>query len=592
MGCIAAIPLLVVLVVGLGTAYTNTQSLLIDKATLMVREIVDRTRAYLAPAEAVPIFLGDLVDRGSIDPDDRQQVREAIRYAFAGAPQLGSVAYVHADGWSMVASRDPEHGRVGVEEGAWRDDPTIRAAVKASVGQGSTPHWSEPLFIAETGTTVVSFVRPIIRDGHFHAAIAATISIRALSRFISRVGSDLQENCFILYGRNQVIAFRTMIDGPLPISRAQPLPRLSDVEDPVLSQIWAPGNEWHTFSEHDAALSGGSIVSRKVGGRPFIFLDAPLNRRGSPEHWIVGSYVAAQEVDAEARRVRLAAVIGVAALLLATIAAFVLSRGLVRPVEALARASEAVSRLEVDMLAALPGSRLIELDGAVSAFNRMVVALRLFARYVPRRLVQMLLERGEAEILRSREREVTILFTDIVGFTRMAERMSAEACAQFLNAHLGLLTACVEDGGGLVDKFIGDCVMAFWVDPPGTSTQDQPGRAVRTALRMREAIRADNLAHGRKVRVRIGIHTGPAIVGNIGAPTRVNFTVVGDSVNVAQRLEQLNKALQPDQQVAILMSEPTARRLPDDLRARSLGPHRLRGRQQPMELFTIDSRSC
>jgi adenylate cyclase len=587
LGGLVALPLLVVFTVTLGTALTNTRTLLNDKAELIIGEIVERTRSYLAPAEAVPLFIGDLIDGGSIDADDERQIRDAIRYAFAGAPQLRGLAFVHADGWMVEAFRGPDRGSVGLERGIWRDDPVIRAIVDDEIATDPTPHWSPPRFVPETGMTLVSFVRPILREGRFRAAMVAAIRMRDLSAFVRQLGTELGENCFILYGRDHVLAHRNLEDGPLPISRSNPLPRLTDVRDAVLTQIWAAETEWRPLQPAGVA-DGHRVDGRTVDGRGYIFLYAPLQLRGSAEPWLIGGYVPADAVNAEARRVMIAGVTGLAALLIAGIGAILLGRALGRPVAQLAHASDAVSRLAVDGLEPLPPSRLVEMDRAVAAFNHMVVALRLFARYVPRRLVRLLLERGEAEVLRSREREVTILFTDIVGFTAMSDHMPAEACARFLNAHLGLLTQCVEAEDGIVDKFIGDCVMAFWVHAEDQSGADHAERAVRAALRMRAALVADNRSQAIPVRVRIGIHSGPAIVGNVGAASRFNFTIVGSAVNIAQRIEALNKVIQPGQEVAILLSESTARLLPPTLAVTSLGAHRLRGHDRPVELFTVD----
>jgi adenylate cyclase len=152
------------------------------------------------------------------------------------------------------------------------------------------------------------------------------------------------------------------------------------------------------------------------------------------------------------------------------------------------------------------------------------------------------------------------MFTDIVGFTLQAEGLSAPDTAAFLNHHFSLLIPCIEAERGTVDKFIGDSVMAFWNAPEQQT--DHADRACRAALAIRAAIRSENearIARGeRAIRLRIGIHTGPAVVGNIGSADRVNYTVVGDTVNVAQRCEALGKELEESRaDVTILISSRT-----------------------------------
>ena len=140
-------------------------------------------------------------------------------------------------------------------------------------------------------------------------------------------------------------------------------------------------------------------------------------------------------------------------------------------------------------------------------------------------------------------RDMTVMFTDIPGFTTLSEQLSATEVANLLNDHFTLVAGCVEAEEGTIDKYIGDSVMAFWGAP--SKQPDHAARAIRAALAIAETVRADNAIRrtdGRQeVRIRIGIHSGPALAGNIGAPGRINYTLVGDTVNAANRIEQLGK---------------------------------------------------
>jgi class 3 adenylate cyclase len=592
LSALVAIPLVIVFAASQGTAIRNTRALLDDKARLIVSQLVSRTQAYLAPAEAAPAFLGGLMERAALDPDDPVAVEKAIQFSFVAAPQLSAMVVVHEQGWDVAAYRQ-EDGSIGTELGQWREDPRIRQAVEAVVAKGGAAgYWGSPLFVEGAGTTLVSYVQPVLRDRRFRAAVVATIRLASLSAFVKDLSRDLGENAYILYGRDRVIAHKALAEGVLPVSPGHPLPRLGDVNDPVLASMWrpVPGRDdepWETIA--------GTVRVREVevGDEEFVVLYEELDLRTTGEPWLVGGYVAVSAVDSEVRRLVIAAATGVVAILLAILGAVLLARRLSRPIAELAHVSEAVSRLELDGVAPLAPSRLRELDRAVQAFNGMTSAMRLFARYVPRRLVEMLLEGGEAEVMRSRQREVTIMFTDMVGFSQLAGAMTADRCAQFLNHHLSLLTSRIEAEGGIVDKFIGDAVMAVWIHVPGGA--EPPGHAaaaVRAARAIRAAVVADNAGQGTKVRVRIGIHSGRVIVGNIGTPTRLNFTVVGDAVNMAQRVENAAKRLRPEAEVAILVSAATAALLADRDILRPLGSHPLPGRDEPVELFAIDDDPC
>jgi class 3 adenylate cyclase len=176
------------------------------------------------------------------------------------------------------------------------------------------------------------------------------------------------------------------------------------------------------------------------------------------------------------------------------------------------------------------------------------------------------------------------MFTDVTGFTATAERMSAEACATFLNDHLTLVIDCIEAEGGTVDKLMGDGVMAFWNAP--ARQPDHAARALRAALAIRERLLRANLTAPEPIRLRIGLHSGPTVVGNVGSPSRLSYTIVGDTVNVASRVEKAGKDLLPEAEVAILVSAATAEAAgPAGRDLRSLGECDIRGREAPVELF-------
>jgi class 3 adenylate cyclase len=260
------------------------------------------------------------------------------------------------------------------------------------------------------------------------------------------------------------------------------------------------------------------------------------------------------------------------------------ARRLGRPTVELAAASELVARLELDAVPVLPRSHLAEVDAAARAFNGMVGALRVFIRYAPARIVRALIRQGEAAV-RSERRVVTLMFTDMAGFTSAAEQMTAEAAASLLNAHHSLVVDCVEAEGGTVDKLIGDGLLAFWNAPE--PQPDHADRALRAALAIRAGITEANRGSIQPVRMRVGLHTGPVVVGHIGSPRRLSYTIVGDTVNVGNRIEEQSRELQADAEVAILLSAATARALTADQPLVPLGRHRLRGREGEVELFTV-----
>lgn len=207
-----------------------------------------------------------------------------------------------------------------------------------------------------------------------------------------------------------------------------------------------------------------------------------------------------------------------------------------------------------------------------------------FAKYVAPQVVEQMVARPELVRLGGERRELTLLFCDLAGFTSMSERLTPEAVARVINRYLTAMTRIIISRGGTVDKFIGDAVMAFWGAP---LTDAQHARhAVEAAVAMQQAmddLQAEFAAMGAGiVSLRIGIHSGPAVVGNMGSEERFDYTALGDTVNLASRLEGINKIYG----TRILLSSSTAEALGPDIRVRTVDRVRVKGKNEAVEVMT------
>lgn len=183
-------------------------------------------------------------------------------------------------------------------------------------------------------------------------------------------------------------------------------------------------------------------------------------------------------------------------------------------------------------------------------------------RFVPQRVAEQILEDPARLELKGEERELTLMFTDLEGFTKFCHGRDPRQTAEILNAYLDAMTAIVLDHGGTLDKYVGDAIVAFWGAP--IEYPDDTEKAVACALAMQaeaDAITARAQAeHGVALgRTRIGIHRGPVIVGNFGGTNRMQYTAMGDAMNIAARLESANKQIGSD----ILVSEAVRKAAPD-----------------------------
>lgn len=218
---------------------------------------------------------------------------------------------------------------------------------------------------------------------------------------------------------------------------------------------------------------------------------------------------------------------------------------------------------------------------AVSDRDRRLIA-RLFSLYLPPVVVERMVAGGRMPELGGEEREVTILFSDIAGFTAISEACDPATLVQGLNTYFSTMTDIIEMHGGFVDKYIGDAIVAVFGAPVDDVRHAE--QAMRAALKMRDALSADperfSLA-GLPLKTRIGLNTGRVLIGNIGSPRRFNYTAMGDAVNLASRLEGANKAYG----TSILVSEDTMQAAGDAIVARRVDIVRVVGRAQPVRLY-------
>jgi len=208
-------------------------------------------------------------------------------------------------------------------------------------------------------------------------------------------------------------------------------------------------------------------------------------------------------------------------------------------------------------------------------------AVAQFSRFVNPHVVQQLIERGGIEGA-GQTREVTLLFSDIRGFTTLSESRSPVEVVELLNRYFSLQVDVVFLHGGSLDKFIGDCIMALWGAP--LDDADHARRAVACALDMADTLQAFKRELGAEQSdfdVGIGLHSGPAVVGFIGSQKRREYTAIGDTVNLASRIEGLTK----DAKRRILVSRDTMERCGDAFDFVSCGTFPVKGRAQPVELF-------
>ncbi|UEM20348.1 HAMP domain-containing protein [Skermanella mucosa] len=581
-----------VLILGLSSAGRNTFALLNDKADLAIDNVVVRVRHQLDPARDQITYLNGLIESGKLDPDDPEAMRDTLRGALAATPQVTGIGFTPLNQIMTRAGRI--NGEMVESKLDLSASPDMAAAL-AEARDRQGPFWVEPVWSPDVRTTLLTVRMGVRRDDRFIGMLIVGVSIGDLSRFLSELYVDEGLSAFVLYGREHVLAHQALRYKEFDFSdhgAGLPLPRIDQVDDPVLASLWRDSRPADTFVIPGRNSANTEVV--EIGDDSHLFLLRTLEGYGA-QPWTVGINYRLDEVGVEIERLWTTGLVGLGILLVSVGAALWIGRAISRQISRLAAAAASVSALDFRSAPTLPDSRFRELANAADAFNAMVAGLRWFETYVPKGLVLRLIRRsaqgGATSALVSEERQVTVMFTDIRGFSTLAEDLGAAETAALLNSHFTLLATCIEAEGGTVDKFIGDAIMAFWGAPE--VQHDHAARALRAARAMALALRADNakrLAVGLPaVRIRVGLHSGPVVVGNIGSASRINYTIVGDSVNTAARIEELGAAMQGDAEIIVLVGATTAEESGGCVPLCPLGAQSLRGRSGRVEVFRLDA---
>lgn len=260
------------------------------------------------------------------------------------------------------------------------------------------------------------------------------------------------------------------------------------------------------------------------------------------------------------------------------------SRSISKPLLKLAHDLEKVRRFDLDTSVQIR-SHIIEVLNMKAAVDNTKCGLRSFKKYVPADVVADLIQLGKEAVLGVEKREMTVFFSDIADFTMISENLKAEDLAENLRIYFEGMTRAVLKNRGTIDKYIGDAIMAFWGAP--YPLEDHAVMACKAALQCQKYLLEVNkewTARGiPPLKTRIGLNTGEVIVGNIGYEERLNYTVIGDNVNLASRLEELNKYYG----TSIIISENTHQYLSKSFETRRLDIVAVKGKTKGIAIYEL-----
>ena len=601
LGALVALAVGVSLHLGLSSATENTRRLMANRSETLVTELERRIASQLRPVVQQARWAVDQIERGGVSLEDAQALNAFMLGALGAMPQVTGVAITSP----RALSRRWRRGSPQPLVEDWSDRAPVAAWLEAGASLAG-PQWQAPFWTPALGASILLLDTPIRIDGEFAGLYSQAVTISDLSRYIASVGSETGVIPFILYDRDHVLAHPLLISwSPAVSDRDQPLAALDALGDPVLERIWTPDSE-------ELYLLGGMTEAKAsgatVGDDYYVFLYRDIDRYG-PDTWTIGAYVNTGTSDVlewladiaravmsgsfentgtidgnEFERVVATVLAGLALLVLSVALAAWLGVRASRPVRALAAAARSIEVRRLDRVRPLPPSRVAEFDDANRSFNRMVAGLKenelvreTLGRFVPTDVARTLLTEGGE--LAPEQSEATVLFCDLEGFTSLTETLGPDGIVELLNEYFEVMVEILERHRGVVTQFQGDAILAtFNVPLPDPA---HASNALRAAIEMQSAVRRQEFA-GQRIGSRIGINTGRLVAGAVGAKGRLSYTVHGDAVNLAARLEALNKELG----TRILVSAATAEQV-EGFDLEPMGEVGVRGQTERVRIHAI-----
>jgi len=608
--------LIVVLVsVIMVSSYMRSEEALVRLARNIMSNIteytVDKTESFLSPAMEAADLVRKLTSSSILHQQDSKQMAHFFYNQLTVYPHFAGIYIGKPDGSFVYVSRDssrvPNGFRVksiSVQRGS-RDvdltycdeafkkidslkdtadayDPRERPWYRSAIKTDELVWTPAYLFFTSQQPGVTAARAVYSEQGEYIGVVGIDIEIGELSSFIDRLRIGREGKAMIIDQQGKLIAFpdvekikKLNEDGNVALAT------VDEMNDPVSSAAFASLKSEGGRENH---LAGPVFTRFESGGVAYHAMFTPFKNPKWP--WLFGVYMPEKDFLAELKNNQVvngvtAAIISLVAIMLVLL----LSSRIKDVFRLLTEQFEAVRNLDVqgDIEAR---SKIIEVKNLSEDFNQLKKSLRLVEQYVPKEVIRSLL--SDQNTPDKEVRNLSVLFTDIDGFSAIAEKISAQQIIDDLNEYFEEIARSVHECDGTIDKYIGDSVMAFWGAP--STIDDYARHACEAALLIRDRISRLNRAWKEQYRhefpTRIGICTGDVVIGNIGSSRRTSYTVIGDNVNLASRLESLNKEFATQ----IIIDEATRTGLGDGYVLRRLGLISVRGKSNKVAVFELVGR--
>ncbi len=611
---------LIILTAGLLATYSyvSTRDSLLQFSRDLIdqnaRVVTEQVRGFLGPARTAAELTLALVQRKMVTAEDPESLEKYFYDFMRVHPTVSMLNYGDTRGHFVMVKRQPDESlstklvtrdplRVvwrhrnpedpveRVREEKWdpqdQYDPRTRPWYKGAVTANGLFWTGVYVFHTDRLPGVTASIPYRSEQEHLMGVLSVDIALVDVSTFLAqniRVGTSGE--AFLLDEKGQIIATRDesklVLDDPSHPEKRR-LSRLEESHRPEIAALAGiPEVAAHVREVFSGRDPGSMTLRYRVAGNDYV---CTLRTIGvvQENRWLVGVLAREDEFLAAAKQAnRRGLLIALFLVVIALLAGLALSRLIARGLHHLVEESGKVRNMDLASSQQMH-SPFLEIDEVLGAFEAMKTGLRGFEKYVPTKLVRQLLEERQEPELGGNVRTLTILFSDIKGFTSISERLDPLELSRQLGDYLSIVTRAIQEHQGTVDKYIGDAVMAFWgaphepEDPAGLACQ-----AILQSLEQLEKVSSDK-PFLKDFFTRIGIHTASVVVGNFGSEDRLNYTAIGDGVNLASRLEGLNKVFGTQ----ILVSEDTAQLVRDSFALRKLASVAVVGKKQACVVYEL-----
>lgn len=463
-------------------------------------------------------------------------------------------------------------------------DPRLRPWYEDAVSE-KRAGWTGFYRFSESGGIGITHSVPVFHKGEFAGVTAVDIVAEDLAAFFRNQKVAETGRVFILDRKGGIVG----------LSEELGEGGFQHIKEALKTE--KPGKDAIILDAYDALLKiAEEIGHAELAGSHELFFKFKKNGvkywggfqyfpKDSGLDWVIGVVAPQDEFVGELKKNSVVSLMASLSLvLLVALVALVFTREVTNPIKMVALEAEKIKNFELRK-PVLIKSIFKEIDQLTTSFAGMKIGLKSFQKYVPSELVRYLIDSGQEAVLGGKNREMTIWFSDIADFTTISETMEPQELVEHLGGYLGEMSRTVMDADGTVDKYIGDAVMAFWNAP--AQVDDHAFAACKAALACKKLEKELRPVWEEKklpaIKTRIGINTGVVVVGNMGSEERLNYTVIGDPVNVASRLEGLGKVYG----VEIVIGETTAGLVDGLFVTRFLDKVAVKGKSRGLKIYEL-----